>query len=108
MTPGPKTPKNNSKSKPSDSKPLSGSKTEKKNSNKETPPKSAFEAVTPFPKPEMPPTEHKELVKLIRDQTAMLTDLSAKADNTNSELARIDTENKAMIAHNTQYYQGSE
>ena len=97
---GNKTPKNNSKRKPSDSQPLSGSKTEKKNSDKETPPKSAFKADTPLPKPEMPPTEHEELVKLIRDQTAMLTALSAKADNTNSELARIDTENKAMIHHN--------
>ena len=90
----------NSKRKQSDTQPLSGSKTEKKISAKETPPKSAFKADIPLPRPEMPPTEHEELVKLIRDQTAMLTDLSAKADNTNSELARIDTENKAMIQHN--------
>ena len=91
---------NNSKRKQSDTQPLSGSKTEKKISAKETPPKSAFKADIPLPRPEMPPTEHEELVKLIREQTAMLTDLSAKTDHTNSELARIDTENKAMIQHN--------
>ena len=48
----------------------------------------------------MPRSSHDELVKLLNDQMLMLTDVKAKFTTTSKAIARIDTENKAMITQN--------
>ena len=69
-------------------------------------PKSAFKVAFPVPDPGMPPSSHDELVKLLNDQMLMLTDVKAQVTTTNIVLARIDTENKAMITQNTAAIRG--
>ena len=49
----------------------------------------------------MPRSSHDELVKLLNDQMLMLTDVKEKFTTTSNAIARIDTENKAMITLNT-------
>ena len=104
--PKPRTPPYKGKRKTSDQSPLSGSKTEKKIDSNSTPPKSAFKVIPPVFDQAMAPSTQDELLRLMKVQMEVMTEVKAQVSTITTDLARIDTENKALITLNTAAIRG--